>query len=73
MRSTPNLACGLPIRKGKTLLILGTVGHYQSWLLKIEIPFPQHNSRKYYSINSKIDIRPVHKEKKNPIDFGSGR
>jgi len=50
--STSNLVCDLPRRKERTLF--WGVGQGQwSRLLKIEILFPQHNSRRYYTINPK--------------------
>jgi len=73
MQSTPNLIWGLPIRKGKTLLVFGHVGQGQrSRLLKIENMFPQHTSRRYVN-NSKLGTGPTHKERKNPFHVWSCR
>jgi len=65
---------GIPTRKGRTLLILGHVGQGQrSRLLKIKLAFLQSNSRRYFEIKSKLGLWSAHKERKNPVDFGSGR
>jgi len=62
MRSTSNLVCGLPVSKGRTLLILGHIGHGHLVWFNIKLySIPYQIKCKYFKLHfTNIPFHPMH-------------